>query len=93
MSADLKAIYYDAGGIETIEVIRAKLGADLFVGYCLGNIIKYACRLQYKHADDKGEIRDVEKILHYAKWLMEHLEKHNGGEINMANIIGNVWGD
>jgi len=69
MSADLKAIYYDAGGIETIEVIRAKLGPDLFAGYCLGNIIKYACRLQYKHTDDKGKIRDVEKILHYAKWL------------------------
>jgi len=32
VSADPKAVYYDAGGIETIEVIRAKLGPDLFVG-------------------------------------------------------------
>lgn len=49
MSIDPKSTYYDAGGIETLEVIRAKLTPEQYTGYCLGNTIKYICRANFKH--------------------------------------------
>lgn len=67
MSTDPNAAYYDAGGIETIEIIRAKLTPEQFRGYILGNTIKYACRLNHKGAAE----RDAEKIAHYAHWLID----------------------
>jgi hypothetical protein len=42
--------YYDVGGISTIDVIKAKLTPEQFEGFLLGNSIKYACRLNHKHA-------------------------------------------
>ena len=65
MSIDSKSNYYDAGDIETIEIIRAKLTQEQFFGYLLGNIIKYSCRLNFK--DQKK--RDAEKIKNYANIL------------------------
>ena len=67
MSIDEKSGYYDAGGIETIEIIKAKLGEDGFRNYCLGNIIKYASRAKYKGTFD----RDLEKIQVYAGMLIK----------------------
>ena len=67
MSADPKSTYYDIG-IETIEVIKAKLPD--FQSYLQGNIIKYACRLPYK-----GQaLRDAEKIVIYANMLRDELK-------------------
>ena len=67
MSVDEKSTYYDQGGIETIEIIKAKLTQDQFRGYLLGNIIKYSCRRNFK-----GQAgRDDEKIACYATMLKE----------------------
>ena len=68
MSRDKKATYYDAGGIETIDVVEAKTGgmADGFIAYCLGNIIKYACRAPFKGTFT----RDIEKILVYSQMIL-----------------------
>lgn len=67
MSCDDQSTYYDAGGIETIAIIRAKLTPEQFAGFCLGNMIKYACRLNHK-----GQAgRDAEKAARYAGWLAE----------------------
>lgn len=41
MSKDQKRTYYDAGGIETLDVIKAKLTPEQYHGYLLGNVIKY----------------------------------------------------
>lgn len=65
MSVDKKAGYYDKNGIETIGIIRAKLTHDQFIGYLLGNVIKYSCRLNWKCDEE----RDSEKIVVYAKML------------------------
>ena len=70
MSADPKSTYYDVGGIETINIIKAKLPD--FVSYLQGNIIKYACRLPYKSSVDG--YRDAEKIVIYAKMLRDELK-------------------
>ena len=60
--------HYDAGGIETINFIRAKLTPEQYKGYCLGNVLKYAARLNFK-----GQQTDTKKLLDYAAWLNDHL--------------------
>ena len=68
MSAiDPKSGYYDAGGISTMDIIRAKLTDDQFKGFLLGNQIKYSCRLNFK-GDPK---RDSEKAANYSRLLAE----------------------
>ena len=67
MSVDEKAKYYDIGGIEVLEIIKAKLTPEQLDGYYLGNIIKYSCRANWK---DNFE-RDIEKIGTYQKLLKE----------------------
>jgi len=68
MSVDPKSTYYDAGGIETIEIIKAKLTPEQFIGFCLGNALKYMCRANWKH--DTPE-RDYEKIRMYMGMINE----------------------
>ena len=71
MSVDPKSTYYDVGEIETIDIIKAKSHSYQFVGYLICNIIKYACRLNWK-----GQmLRDTEKIIIYATMLKEELKK------------------
>lgn len=67
MSKDDKSTYYDVGGIETIDIIKAKLSPEEFRGFLKGNAIKYLCR-----AGHKGDpARDAEKAQIYAGWLVE----------------------
>jgi len=66
MSKDPKANYYDEGGIETIEIIKAKLTPEQFTGYCLGNCIKYLCRFNFKETKN---MRDIEKSTNYLKFM------------------------
>ena len=40
--------HYTAGGIETIDFIKAKLTKEQYEGYLLGNIIKYSSRMGLK---------------------------------------------
>jgi len=65
MSKDKSAEYYDAGGIETIDIIKAKLTPEQFTGYLLGNAIKYYCRANWKGSLE----RDFEKAVNYGQWL------------------------
>lgn len=69
MSKDSKSSYYDAGGIETIEIIKAKLTPEQFKGYLLGNAIKYNCRMNFK--TPRNQTRDMEKAANYNRFLME----------------------
>jgi hypothetical protein len=66
-TADPKSSYYDAGGIETIEIMKAKLTPDQYKGFLLGNIIKYSTRANFK----ESFFRDVEKVGVYTKLLSE----------------------
>ena len=45
---DPKSRYYDAGEIEVLDVIKAKLTPEQFKGWLLGNLIKYSCRANHK---------------------------------------------
>lgn len=50
-------------GLETIDIIYAALGPDLFRGYCRGNVLKYLLR-----ADQKNGVEDLEKAAVYLDW-------------------------
>jgi len=64
--------YYEVGGIEVIDYIKAKLTPEQYKGYLLGNIYKYSGRCQYK-----GEyVKDVIKLADYTSWLKEHNESN-----------------
>jgi len=72
MSKDDKSSYYDVGGIETLDIIQAKLTPEQFKGYLLGNALKYQCRMMHKTPDNPK--RDAEKAAYYSHWLSELLE-------------------
>jgi len=44
MAKDKKSKYYDVGGIEVLDIIKAKLTNEQFRGFLLGNIQKYSLR-------------------------------------------------
>lgn len=51
--------HYTDGGIETIDFIRAKLGAEGFRAYCLGNAMKYISRAGKKGNFDQDVLKAV----------------------------------
>ena len=58
--------HYTDGGIETIDYIRAKLSAEGFRSYCLGNVLKYVSR-----AGKKGDAtEDLKKAKVYLEWAI-----------------------
>jgi len=67
MSVDPQSNYYDAGGIESIKILQAKLTVEQYEGFLLGNIIKYSTRANFKGTKD----RDIEKVGVYQKLLQE----------------------
>lgn len=58
--------HYTSGGIEVIDVLRAKLTPEEFRGFLKGNVIKYMLR-----AEHKGGAKDYKKGCKYATWLAE----------------------
>lgn len=65
LSEQVGGSHYKTMKIQPIEFIQAN---DL--GFCEGNIIKYTCR--YKQ---KGGVEDLNKVIHYARLLIEQIEK------------------
>lgn len=61
-------------GLETIDIIYAALGPDLFKGYCRGNVLKYLLR-----ADQKNGVEDLEKAAVYLDWEID-IRKREGHE-------------
>lgn len=61
-------------GLETIDIIYAALGPDLFRGYCRGNVLKYLLR-----ADQKNGVEDLEKAAVYLDWEI-NIRKREGHE-------------
>ena len=74
VSKDINSSYYDAGSIEVLDVIKAKLTHEQYLGYLLGNTIKYSLRCNFK-----GSMwRDLEKLINYSKWLAEEYGEEIG---------------
>ncbi len=64
---DPQSRYYNSGGIEVQDIIKAKLTTEQYEGFCIGNAIKYLTRANFK--GDKR--RDVEKARYYVEWLYD----------------------
>lgn len=64
MSDSINPDHYKVGGIETIEILEAKLSHDEFVGYLKGNVLKYITRASHKNG-----IEDLRK----AYWYLDRL--------------------
>jgi hypothetical protein len=67
--------HYTAGGIETIDFIKAKLTHDEFRGYLKGSIIKYLSRANLKGSEDE----DYRKASFYSRMLAGE-DPRGGGE-------------
>lgn len=76
--------YYNKGGIETIDFIKAKLTEEQYVGFCLGNVIKYASR--DKNSEDLAKASfyalEVDKI----RRREELEEEHRRNKVTEANL-------
>ena len=64
--------HYTAGGIETIDYIKAKLGVQGTIAYCMGNVIKYTSRWQ-----DKNGLEDLQKALWYLQYATNLMKENN----------------
>jgi hypothetical protein len=58
--------HYSVGGLETIEIMKAKFTPEEFRGYLKGNVVKYIFR--YRHKDG---LRDLQKATTYLNWLID----------------------
>lgn len=62
--------HYQRGGIETIDYIKATLGAEGAVAYMIGNSLKYLSRFK-----DKDGVQDLKKARQYLDWAIAEMEK------------------
>ena len=69
MSKDSKSTYYDVGGIEVMDIIKAKLTSEQYKGFLLGSALKYLLRANFKHNTPD---RDFEKANNMIQWLAEN---------------------
>lgn len=68
--------HYTKGGIETLDYIKAKLSHKEYVGYLIGNILKYISR-----ASSKGNLlQDLQKAQFYLNDLVKKVEEKNETE-------------
>jgi len=72
MAKDGKSTYYDVGGIEVIDVIKAKLTPEQYTGFVLGNALKYQMRMMHKNPEP---LSDAKKAAFYSKELTDLFEQ------------------
>lgn len=53
-------------GIESIDIIKSRLGKEGFKAFCVGNVIKYVLR-----AEKKNGLEDYKKSKQYLEWIIE----------------------
>lgn len=62
--------HYKVGGIQPIEYMKLKMSKEQYEGFCLGNVIKYVSRCDFKDS----KIDDLKKARQYLDWLIESVE-------------------
>lgn len=62
--------HYQVGGMQLLDIWKAKLSLEEFKGLCKGNILKYVIR-----SDHKNGIEDLKKARVYLNWLIEAEEE------------------
>ncbi len=64
--------HYQTGGMQLLDIWKAKLSPEEFIGLCKGNVLKYIIR-----SDHKNGVEDLKKAKVYLEWLIEAEEKKN----------------
>lgn len=67
--------HYNQGQVECIDAIKAALGAEQYVGFLRGQVMKYLWRCPHKGAS----LEDVRKSRWYLDRLIRELEGPGGG--------------
>lgn len=63
---------YLKGGIDTNDILRAKLDPELYEGYCIGIIHKRLHQATSRYRQDpRGRVRQYRSVLYYAQQLFE----------------------
>ena len=63
--------HYTSGGIEVIDILKAKLTRAEYRGFLRGNVVKYI--LRYDHKGTPGA--DLRKAQTYLGWLINEMEE------------------
>tara|TARA_R110000803_G_scaffold49183_2_gene102194 strand:- start:699 stop:995 length:297 start_codon:yes stop_codon:yes gene_type:complete len=89
MADNINPEHYKAGGIETIEYLKAKLSNAEYYGYLKGNAMKYISREGLKSDRLLDKIEDCRK----AQWYIEEMVKVHQTEIAVmeAKIKEDEW--
>lgn len=71
--------HYNAGKFETIDVIEdvVKNYKDSFVGYCIGNVLKYLSRSPFKGTF----LQDLKKAQYYLNAAITYIEEKKEDEV------------
>ena len=69
-------------GVEAIEIIASSLTPDEWLGYCLGNALKYRCRAGKK--DDLQQ--EIDKADFYTNVLYDQYKHLNRGPRDASDI-------
>lgn len=81
--------HYQHAGIETIDYIAAVLGPEGFEAYCIGNVIKYVSRYQWK-----GGIEDLRKARVYLDWAIGEEDAEETPEpVTLAELLAEQQAD
>ena len=79
--------HYTAGDIETIDYIRDKLTPSQFLGYCIGNVLKYVSRY-----DKKGEpAKDLDKAMVYLGWAQDAVKEDADEPGSQLEKVVEAW--
>ncbi len=73
--------HYTQGSIECIKAIEASMTYEEFCGYLKGCAEKYLWRYMNKGTP----VKDLKKAQWYTKYLIDTIEKHDGGIKDAAN--------
>lgn len=65
--------HYKNNGLETIDVIKAWLTKEEYIGFLKGNMLKYQSRAGKK--ENNSELQDYKKINWYQNKLIEELQR------------------
>ena len=72
--------HYKPGGLEVVDIWRAKLTPEEFKGACKANVLKYIMR-----ADFKNGLEDYKKAAVYLNWIIEAEQKKVDEESGKEN--------
>lgn len=80
--------HYTAGGIETIDVMKAKSSYEEFIGHLRLTAMKYIERGPFK----ENALKDYKKAVWYLNRLIKEMEEHKPSQHNPITLCPSAFG-